>query len=368
MSDGPVGPVADFAADATPSSITSTPAEYWSYLAGQYEDAAARAGGSIVKTYRIAGAPVRLNFAAHGMVSEVARALAHLEAPPRSAADDLTVHIWDGSEAPMPLPHGWEFAQWARDGGNGFYVDERYFVAAQASPEMLYMLDVEQRRALFWIADAWHFPYCETAAPLRPLLHEWLSRRGHLPVHGAAVGTADGGLLLVGRGGSGKSNAALSCLRSDLLYASDDFCSVSNEHGWMVHSLYATGKVHPGDLTRMPWLRPMGDERRRPEEEKAVFFLNEHLPKRLITHFPLRAVVLVRVAPERFTRIGKVSRGAALRALGMNPLFLSSASAKARRLAVMADLVRALPSYELQIGGDGSDAPARLGELLAGLR
>ena len=74
-------------------------------------------------------------------------------------------------------------------------------------------------------------------------------------VHAAAVGDESGGVLLVGRGGSGKSTTALSCLGTQVGYLADDYCLVEMVEGPRVHSLYTSGKANRGSIARLPRLR-----------------------------------------------------------------------------------------------------------------
>src|SRR4029077_4802081 len=94
----------------------------------------------------------------------------------------------------------------------------------------------------------------EIAEPIRAILSWFMREHNRQLIHAAAVGNSDGGVLLIGRSGAGKSNTALCCLASDLQYAADDFCAVSVGSEPHVYSLYCTGKTHEVDWTRHPFL------------------------------------------------------------------------------------------------------------------
>jgi hypothetical protein len=186
-------------------------------------------------------------------------------------------------------------------------------------------------------------------------------------VHGGAVGTPDGGVLLVGKGGSGKSTCSLVSLASELRYAGDDYTMVSVQPRPWVHSLYSSGKVDPGNLWRVPHLEPAVSNRGYLATEKAVVFVDQHFPGRPIDGFPLRAIVLPTITGGPRTRAVPTSRAAALAALAPSTVFqLHTAGREA--LKYMGSLVLAVPAYVLELGSDVRVVPDVLLELLGGLR
>ena len=179
--------------------------------------------------------------------------------------------------------------------------------------------------------------------PFRAILHWWLGSRGILQVHGGAVGLSEAGVLLVGRGGSGKSTTALACLAAGLRYAGDDFVAVSTRPEPHVHSLYGSGKVEPNHLQRFPELvKAVSNPEPGPREKSIVFVEHVH-PGAAIAGFPLHAVVVPRVvarSPE--TRLVPTSGAAALAALAPSTVFLLYPSTP-QTFAELAALVRSVP-------------------------
>jgi hypothetical protein len=252
--------------------------------------------------------------------------------------------------------------------GEGYisgFNDLRFHTAIQFDPIILRMLDMEHRRALYWTPSARKLPQWEIGAPLRPLLHEWLSRIGLVAVHGGAVGGPNGGLFLAGAGGQGKSNIALACLNSELLYASDDYCFLSQSPHWTVHSLYCTGKIATCDLVRHPHLRGAESNPDRLDCEKALFFLSNRFSDRLVCEMPLRAIVLPRVIAQGTSKIVPVAAAAAYKAIAMSTIELSRRSGRSM-LVKVAKLLRDLPCYEVQVGASIDEVPALLTQLLSG--
>lgn len=120
---------------------------------------------------------------------------------------------WDSASTGQPAPQSpWakdDFLPWDGLRGSG---QDGYDFAYDVTWRLLSVWDRNEGIGGFWAADAAHLPYWEPTAPFRYLINWVLADRGVVLAHAAAVGTAEGGLLVVGRGGSGKSTTALAAL------------------------------------------------------------------------------------------------------------------------------------------------------------
>jgi hypothetical protein len=327
--------------------------------------AAERAGGVVVRRYALAGTTVRLRFAGRAVLDSLARAFAHLEVHEDDSEPDLTVAFWDsastGAEPPPRPSVPSEYAP-----GALFHFDEPPLRAAYQpglSTLSVYKADVGQ--AWHWVEDASAQPYWDKASPIRQILFWWLAGRGYLQVHGAAVGRADGGVLLVGRGGSGKSTTALSTLGTDMLYAGDDYVAVTTHPEPRVQSLYNTGKLDPHHLNSLlPEFLPLLSNAERLEVEKAVMYVQDHYPEQTTHGFPLRAVLVPKVCVgPRESRIVEATRASAFAALAPSTIFqLHTAGSEA--LSIMSQLVARVPCYGLELGSDISAIPRAIGSFL----
>ena len=214
-------------------------------LAASFAAAERAAGSSSEDRFSIAGGSVVLRFASPALRERLTPAFEHCGWRfPRSQARPDRVPLGlrvDGRAAPaasggarrpcsgrsLPLPRA--------AASRGVHAGPR---------------DVERprrggSRAWHWVADAFTQPYWDQASPIRQILFWWLDSRDCIQVHGGAVGLESGGVLLVGKGGSGKSTVALSSLASELLYAGDDYVAVKPSPSPWVYSLYNSGKLEP---------------------------------------------------------------------------------------------------------------------------
>jgi hypothetical protein len=311
---------------------------------------------------RIAGAPVLVRFAGKDLSDKLGRAFAHLvdDSGEESA---LTICVWDseGSDtAPPPLP---EVASDSPRGTTVYAAEEGRRFAVRPILGQLSAHDPCRGVGWYWCRSSADLPFWEEAAPFRQLLHWWLPEQGKLLVHGAAVGHETGGLLLVGRGGSGKSTCALSTLESPLLYAGDDYVAVDPGSEPHVFSLYCSGKLVPEHSRLLPHLPAptfAGDGSR---EEKSVFYVAERFPERMCAGFPLRAVVAPRVLGSEPVH-APAGVAEALAALAPSTL-LQLVPAEAAALTTMAGLLERVPAYRLDVGGPVDLVPAALEGILA---
>lgn len=335
-------------------------------LDDDFEQAARAAGGAVDLRLAIAGSAVRIRFAGATAAEALSPAFAHLEAR-ESDPPSLTLHVWDstaGTDRPAFLAGRPAEPGTATGVGASYLYDEPGFRALhQPSSDVLGVLSSDADTGWFWMPDARALPYWEYTAPFRHVLSWWLDARGCRQVHGGAVGTATGGVLLVGPGGSGKSTTALSSLLDERLrYAGDDYVAVGGGREPVVHSLYCSGKVHRSDLHRLPHLEPaLADHVR--EDEKAVFYVAAAFPGRATAGFPLRAIVLPRVTDRRTPRVLAGTHAAALAALAPSTIFQLHPPAR-EALARMAVLVRTVPTFVLELGADVEAIPGELVRLL----
>ncbi|MCX6044759.1 MAG: serine kinase [Chloroflexi bacterium] len=343
-------------------------------LLGGFQRACDAVGGSLDQYIKIGEFTVCLRFAGDGLRPYISPALAHLCIAP-TPVPDLTICLWDTVStntppAPLltwlcqsirmrPLEH-LSPRQEIRTLSNA-----RVPAAFEMGAGVLSMLDTQQGIAVYWVHDATALPYYEQGAPLRTILNWWLSGHNFQCVHAGAVGTAEGGVLLTGKGGSGKSTTALACLASELLYVSDDYCLFTNEPRPYVYSLYNTAKLNGlRDLQRQPQFLPMIHNADQLGQEKLMMFLARHMAHKLRPGFPLKAILLPCVTGNVATKLTPITAGLALRALAPTSLFQLPGSAQ-RSFLHMGQLVRQLPCYQLELGSDLSAIPDTILRLLA---
>jgi hypothetical protein len=338
--------------------IKTAPLAYFDKVHAAFE-LARSACGSIERYYTVGGKLVRLCFAGNTLISRFTPALDHLATTPTLQVD-LTICLWDSASTGVQVPKPpWSIDALAARGEIQGYNDERFHTVIQAEGGNLHLFDSARKVAIYWLASIDYVPYWESSFPFRDIFHWWLPTQPYQPVHAGAVGLPSGGVLITGKSGSGKSTTCLSCLDSDLLYAGDDYVLVAADPAPTVYSLYNSAKLEPDNLERFPNLRSLVSNPHQLAAEKAVVYLQEQLPQKLISHFPIRAIILPRVTGARDTHLVPASPASSLIALAPTTLF-HLPRANQITFAKLSSLVKQVPSYWLEAGTDLSQIPDML--------
>jgi hypothetical protein len=318
--------------------------------------------GPVERRYIIGGYVVRLSFSGAALLS-LTRALEHLATTDHSTPD-LTICLWDSeSTGQRMVPRPWQEEDFLARGVIQGYNTERIYTAFQHGSGAVSVLDKERNLGVFWVPNP-RVPYWENGSPLRTILHWWLLSQGLQLVHAAAVGNSTGGVLIGGKGGSGKSTTALACLQSNLFYVGDDYTLLGMDSGPVVHSLYNSAKLNSDHVQSFPKLLPKVANPERLADEKALLFVNEHYPSKVADRLPVRAILLPRVTGLAQTGWKRVSVAMTLAALAPSTIFqLPRAGNEAFKF--LAAFARDLPCFSLEVGTDLSTIPLVIEGLLA---
>jgi hypothetical protein len=352
---------------------------FWSNVDGAFQAALAAAGGPVDRCFCVGGQVFRLRFAGQALTGAVVPALAHLACDPTDSPD-MSVGLWDQQSTGVPFP---ALSPHLPADGQTLEVGQYHFGPTRRLCQELThtcAFDAASRKGYFWTQRPLDLPPWEIAQPLRPLLHWWQSTVGGILAHAAAIGQPDAGLLLAGRGGSGKSTTALACMAAGVGYAGDDFVLLRDDSGPMIHSLFRSAKLDPlriegvlpgarQYLAKVPASHAATTgapsatcEMRVLDHQKAVVLVPPDGPWRMCLRMPLTAILLPRVAGGR-TRMRPARPAEVLRALAPSSL-LQLPGSSAAHLRMMANLVERVPGFHLDLGPDLDDVVDCVGRLL----
>lgn len=321
----------------------------WSRVTEAFQQAVQATQQSLNYFYCISGDILCLRFASIALAAQLTPALAHLATAPH-ASPTLTVNLWDRCSTGVALPPLPAKMQEPAANPWGSYAHSTRFQAFwQPSYQLFTMLDRQQNEGIYWVQDAQQVPLAEGSAPLLTLFHWWLGQQKKQIVHGAAVGTATGGVLLVGKSGSGKSTAALASLNAGLSYLGDDYCLVTATPTPTVYSLYSSGKVHFADQSRFPRLQIAQNPNSYAAADKMIYFFADAFADQLIPSLPLKAVLLPVIRSTSTSTLREISPASALLALGPSTVF-QLVGEKRQTFQHLGQLVQQLPCYRLELG------------------
>lgn len=322
--------------------------DYCQALLHSFQQAVDERGLIADRHYNLAGHRLQVRISGDDRLLGLTPALDHRRVAARPNPE-LTIHVWNsdsiGTRLPLPpLPSG-----------------KGEHKAGQ--PDGLWLLDERRRQAFLWIRDVSLLPPWEYGAPLRHLLHWWLAGLDVQLIHAAAVGVSHGGVLLVGKGGSGKSTCALACLDHGMLYAGDDYVLTQATVVPSADSLYNSAKLELGHSLRFPELAERFQQASTTGGDKALIFIQNSDAGRLCSGFPIRAIFAPRVSGQRDTSLEPISAATVLRSLAPSTL-LQLPGAGPRALRTMTELVARLPCYQLHVGTELAQIPRVVTQLL----
>ncbi len=312
---------------------------------------------------------IKLRFANGALVPFMTPALEHLATGP-TASPDLTVYAWDsGSAGSVPELPPWRRSDESDDRApevEGYVQDSScvFFHGRRAAMELL---DRDRNIGIFWIHDSAQVPYYFVGAPFVRIFHQWMAQKQLYFIHAGAVGLADGGVLLAGKSGSGKSTSSLACLDSPLSYLGDDYCLCSLGPETIVHSIYSVAKKNGDDITRLPFLAPAINNPDKLATEKALYLVAKYFPEKILSHFPLKAILLPQITSGISTTIEPASPMSALSVIAPSTLFQLPGSG-AGSFSAITKLIQQVPIYHLKVGTNVRQIPERITVLLKSLK
>ncbi len=323
-----------------------------SKLSASAEAAFARTG-LIEKYFCLHGHPFALRFAGQDLADQMSRALEHLAIAP-GVKTALTIDCWDcastGVACPMPNWPSQYFA--ARGDIRGLDGDEMR-IAYFNWLKLLNVYFPRRARAYYCLPTARPFPLQQIGSPALTIFSWWFATLGWQLTHAAVIGTAEGGILVGGRGGAGKSTLAFSTLGSPLRYLSDDYCVLIPGTPPQALALYNSGKLTEASLKLLPDLQEHAANGHDVGREKAVFFLHEQFPNEQLLHAPLRAIVLPELDEHKIS-LEPIAAGEVREVIARSTLIQLAGSAQLDLLRLI-KLIHTLPAYRLRHGSHFAD-------------
>jgi len=348
--------------------------DYLKSVREQFTRALTSNGKPVKKHFTLCGSTIELIFANERLLPYITPALEHLSIV-TDENPTIKICVWDDVtiDIDMPAPPWFGHAVQTNSGNiEGVYThrgdirgfnNKRIQAAFNWSANALSMYDRKKATGYDWTKDARDLPAYETSAPLRTILNWWLEERGFPFAHGAAVGTRHGGVLIAGKGGSGKSTAALACLNSGLLYISDDYCVVCAEPAPTVYSVFSSAKVDPGNIFRVGHIAPTRIKTGNVHDDKDVFFLHPQFAGQIAASLPLRAILLPRITGKADSALLPAPSTDCVKALTLSTMCQFPGAGK-KAVDIFLKLAKALPGYYLDFGTDVTQVPKLISNLL----
>lgn len=349
---------------ASPSTIRdrSAPEAFFRDVHGRFVEAEKRSGENREHYFRAGQQVFQLRFAGARMVPFLTAAFEHLRTEPVDAPS-LTVCLWDSGSTGVAMgPPPWSREDFVFRGEIRGYNTDRFRTAYQPGLDALSLLDREKNLAVYWVRGNKPEPYREK--PLQTILFWWLAGQGGQLLHSAGVGTPEGGILLAGQGGSGKSVTSLACLREGLTFLGDDYVLVRAGPPPLAQSLYNSVKIDADQLPNFPEFADAVVNRETMNTDKALIFAHRCAPRRCGSGFPIRALCIPRVTGLGETTFRPAPADRVVTEFCTSTLFALPGAGR-QVYEQVTRLARHTPCFFLDVGTDLHGIPAAVLELLS---
>ncbi len=290
----------------------------------------------------LAGVNITFRHCGQSLADDLLASLAHWTEVEQES--EIVIYLWDsqlsGLFPPAP-PQEWFLP--APRGEVVGWTSEPIFASQNTQHGLACLWDQPRQRGIFWCRSHRELPTWERASSLRSLLHWVFSSRSAQFCHAAVVGRRGKGLMLVGRGGSGKSTTALLCLSQGWDYVGDDYVLVCDG---IAYPLYSTAKLVEKEMTRLASF-PIRRREADGAGKIALWLSLDAMTPRL----PLAAMVLPKVSESGESSLEPCSSALAVQALAPTTM-LQLAAAGPAQWQRLTELAHSQKCFQLGLGRD----------------
>lgn len=186
----------------------------------------------------------------------------------------------------------------------------------------------------------------------------WAHANDKLLFHAATVGTGGKGVLIVGRGGSGKSTFAVSCLAEGLDFISDDYTLLTASGPLQAMPLYSIVALREDMYPKMPQLgQPILEEDGSFRGGKPQF----QVPgERFSPSLDIQAIIMPKIAGDAEPSIAPIPPGRVMTQLIHSTITQIESRRDTALIQKMATRLSPLPIYEMRMSTDLKKNPAFL--------
>jgi hypothetical protein len=182
-------------------------------------------------------------------------------------------------------------------------------------------------------------------------------------VHASSVGTEQGSVLIVGRGGSGKSTTALTCLSRGMHYLGDDMVLIKSKPSPHAYNLYNSAKADVNTLGKLSQLRIYFSPFQAAHNDKSLLLLNDAHLNQIAKRSPIQAIMIPKIRESQHTEIAKASPIDGLKAIAPSTVLMLS-EAGSKDLSVISEVVKQVPVFNLYLGKHLEEIPEVILSLL----
>lgn len=326
-----------------------------------FHEAASRKGRFLLTT-EVAGIPIDIETAGDELLLLIRPALSGITLA-RSDTRAARILVYDVASSRIPAPHFdrpiQHLIRWRGDCWTEPSTPCR--LVFNLSDHTLQVFDPTTGVCVVIVSSVSKLPPWSLAAPLRAPLSMILESNGVYLVHGAAMGSTKGALLITGYGGSGKSTATLSCHKAGMPIMGDDYVALrppltQGDHP-TVHNIFSSLKLVPQELSEQATGHSVNDKR-------IIFPFNSSSDGPL-REAPLIAMISASIGRSTLTKAQETAPEEVARiAYASTSLQIPMANEEVYAASIL-NCARQTGAYRMEFGSERSFAPQIIENLLA---
>lgn len=306
-------------------------------------------------------ATVRTHWASHELYRILGPSLAGIcRSPPEPRTPNFDLWIWSGRDA-RPALTGLRRELERHPGTISVINHGAQHVHFNPEGGILSVVDCAAHVAFCYADEPAALPDYEVCTPIRAILNWICASTGLSFAHAAAVGTTDGGVLLIGRSGAGKSTTALTCYTRGLSLIGDDYVAIEHGESILAHALFRGCKLTQHGLARLPRMAPLVIETQRTGDK--IVAIADASAGPLGASIPIRAILRPVVAHAAHSTLEPASPMDMVREFATSTILQMPGTGK-QMLSALSALCLALPAYRLILSDDPDEVAAAVGAFL----
>lgn len=340
--------------------------EYFKNLQKQFQLAAFKLGGIHSFNFLLANKNLTISTAGEKILHLTKQAFIHLEVPNNMVKEKpFTIFMWDENESGISLPNPpWLSSENVSEDKYIQFQLDHYFAYQFHHQSILYLYNVSENSAFCIVRDARNLINSFIAAPFTKLISFWAYKQNLNILHAGCVSLNNKGVLIVGRGGKGKSSTSIQCIIDGLDYLSDDYLLIENtSEKTMAYSIYNSGNLEVNNIENFPKIKSYIEIGNIDHNNKPYLFLSPIFKNKVKRSTEIKAIIVPLVTKNTSANFYPISSIEAIKALAPTSLVQLNTRGT-NSLKYLASITRKLPNFCLELGSDFEDISLKVKKII----
>ena len=317
--------------------------------------------GGVEQYYRFGPISLCVRHIGNTLIDTVSPAIRHALVNKINSTNG-TIYTLDASALNMQKPPAiWPFATDTHQGHQRIYWDMESCLALNSdeSRGIWQLFNLKTGSGLYWVTNEQTLPTWEAGSPLRIFLH-WLAwQEGYQLIHAAGLEWKGCGILLTGRGGSGKSTTTAAAVNAGWNTIGDDFVLLTDEKKPTASCIYDTIKLTQQSLDQITVMASNAVYIPSAPGDKARVHLSDKYRQQLAREISINMLFVLHISNTPETHILPLSKASMMNALAPTTIFMLKMGMK-ESFSRMTALVNQVPCYVIKMSSNSREVIEKL--------